>query len=212
MPVREVTCPSCGASVKFASGASVIAVCAYCRATLLRRDLDVERIGTMSALLEDPTPLQLGAEGLHRGTHFAVVGRLQVRWEHGQWNEWYLVFDDQRTGWLGEAGGEYSVSFETTVPEPLPPWTALRPGLRLTLGGVEYEVVDQREAEVVGGEGELPFRVEGGWEIATADLRTPTARFATLDYSDESPRVYLGEMVEIGALDLQGLRELDGWR
>ena len=33
----------------------------------------------MAALLEDATPLQLGAEGAWRGTHFAVVGRLRVR-------------------------------------------------------------------------------------------------------------------------------------
>lgn len=54
-----------------------------------------------------------------RGTHFAVVGRLQVRWAAGTWNEWYCVFDDGRVGWLGDAAGEYTVSFETTVPEPL---------------------------------------------------------------------------------------------
>ena len=212
MPVRDVACPSCGAPVTFASSVSAIAVCAHCRATLLRTDLDVEQIGTMSALLEDPTPLQLGAEGRYRGSHFAVVGRIQVRWEHGRWNEWYIVLDDQRTGWLGEAGGEYSVSFETSVAEPPPPWTALRPGVAVTLAGVQYEVVDRREAEVVGGEGELPFRVESGWATATADLKTSTARFATLDYSDDAPRVYLGEAVELDALDLRGLRELEGWR
>ena len=35
----------------------------------------------MSALLEDSTPLQLAAEGVWRCTHFAVVGRVQIRWE-----------------------------------------------------------------------------------------------------------------------------------
>ena len=40
------------------------------------------------------------------------------------WNEWYCAFDDGRGGWLGDAAGEYTVSFETTVPEPLPAWTA----------------------------------------------------------------------------------------
>ena len=68
----------------------------------------------MAALLEDATPLQLGAEGVWRGTHFAVIGRLQVRWVGGSWNEWYCAFDDGRGGWLGEASGEYTVSFETT--------------------------------------------------------------------------------------------------
>jgi hypothetical protein len=194
------------------SAQSLLAVCGYCRATLIRRDLDVEQVGTMAALLEDVTPLRLGAEGVWRGTHFAVVGRLQVRWDGGRWNEWYCVFDDGRGGWLGEAAGEFSVSFETTVAEPLPAWKSLGPGTRVTLGGVAYEVTDRREAEVIGGEGELPFRVDAGWKTATADLRTPTTRCATLDYSDEPPRVYIGEVVDVATLGLRGLRELDRWR
>ena len=159
--MREVSCPSCAAPVKFTSAQSLLAVCGYCRATLIRRDLDVEQVGTMAALLEDVTPLQLGAEGVWRGTRFAVVGRLQVRWDGGRWNEWYCAFDDGRGGWLGEAAGEFSVLFETTVAEPLPEWKSLGPGTRVTLGGVAYEVTDRREAEVIGGEGELPFRAPG---------------------------------------------------
>jgi hypothetical protein len=209
---KLISCPSCGAPVRFATAQSLLAVCGYCRASLIRRDLDVEQIGTMGALLQDPTPLQLGVEGVWRTVHFAVVGRLQVRWSDGAWNEWYCAFDDGRTGWLGEAGGEYSMSFEQTVAEPLPAWEALRPGRSVTLAGVEYEVTDVREAEVVGGEGELPVRVASGWKTRTADLRNATARFGTLDYSDEAPRVYLGEMVEFRALALRGLRELEGWR
>jgi hypothetical protein len=178
----------------------------------MRRDLDVEQIGTMAALLEDATPLQLAAEGVWRSTHFAVVGRIQVRWEQGMWNEWYCVFDDGRGGWLTDAVGEYSVSFAATVAEALPAWAALVPGVRVTLGGVSYEVTDRREAHVVGGEGELPFAVEAGRKTPTVDLRTSTARFATLDYSDDPPRLYLGEVVELAALRLRGLREFDGWR
>jgi hypothetical protein len=209
--VRELRCPSCAAPVKFTSAQSLLAVCGYCRATLIRRGLDVEQVGTMAALLEDVTPLRLGAEGVWRGTPFAVVGRLQVRWDGGRWNEWYCAFDDGHGGWLAEAAGELSVSFETTVAEPLPEWKSLAPGMQVTLGGVAYEVTDVREAEVIGGEGELPLRVDAGWKTATADLRTTTARFATLDYSNEPPRLYTGEFVDFATLGLHGLRELDGW-
>jgi hypothetical protein len=209
--LRRLACPACGAPVTFTSAQSLLAVCDHCRATLIRRDLDVERIGTMAALLEDATALRLGAEGDWRGTHFAVVGRLQVRWAGGGWNEWYCVFDDGRTGWLGEAAGEYALSFPVTVPEPLPAWTALQPGARVTLGGVRYEVTDVREAAIVGGEGELPFRVEAGARTATADLRTAGAGFATLDYSDDVPRLYVGDVVELAPLRMRGLREPDGW-
>ena len=198
--------------MSFVSAQSLLAVCSYCRASILRRDLDVEQIGVMGALIEDATPLQLGAEGVWRSTHFAVVGRLQVKWAQGGWNEWYCVFDDGRAGWLGEAAGEYAMSFETPVPEPLPAWKSLRPGASVTLAGVGYEVTDAREAEIVGGEGELPFRVVSGTTTRSADLRNATARFATLDYTDDTPRVYLGEGVDFPALKLHGLREFEGWR
>ena len=211
--MKSITCPSCGASVRFACAQSLLAVCAYCRATLIRRDLDVERVGTMAALLEDASPLQLGAEGVWRGLHFALVGRLQVRWESGSWNEWYCAFGDGREGWLGEAAGEYSLSFPASVPEALPAWASLRPGARVTLGGIDYEVTDLRRAEVVGGEGELPMRIDAGWTTASADLRTETARFATLDYGDgEPPRLYAGELVGLPDLGLRGLREPGPWR
>ncbi|HEY2996115.1 MAG TPA: DUF4178 domain-containing protein [Methylomirabilota bacterium] len=198
--------------MSFTSAQSLLAVCSYCRASLIRHDLDVEQIGVMGALVEDATPLQLGAEGVWQHTHFAVVGRVQVKWEQGGWNEWYCAFDDGRLGWLSEASGEYAVSFDTPVPEPLPAWDGLEPGLRVTLAGVAYQVTDVREAEVVGGEGELPFRVDSGWETRAADLRNATARFATLDYTDDPPRVYLGEVVDFPALQLRGLREFEGWR
>jgi hypothetical protein len=210
--VREVACPSCGAPVTFVSAQSLLAVCGYCRASLIRRDLDVEQIGTMAALLEDVTPVQLGAEGRWHGVHFAVVGRLQLRWEHGRWNEWYCVFDDGRGGWLGDAAGEYTIAFEAPVAEALPSRDRLRVGDAVTLGGVLYEVTDLREAEVIAGEGELPFRVASGATTITVDLRTDTARFATLDYSDETARLYTGEVVELEVLGLRGLRELDRWR
>jgi Domain of unknown function (DUF4178) len=210
---KTVTCPACGAPARFTSAQSLLSVCTYCRATLIRRDLDVEQVGTMAALLEDASPLQLGAEGSWRGIHFAVIGRLQVRWESGSWNEWYCAFDDGRAGWLGDAGGEYSVSFPTSVTETLPAWESLQPGARITLGGIDYEVTDLRQAEVVGGEGELPMRVEAGWKTTSADLRTDTARFATLDYGDgDTPCLYAGELVPLEDLALRGLREPDRWR
>jgi hypothetical protein len=64
---------------------------------------------------------------------------------------------------------------------------------------------------VVGGEGELPFRVMQGYETRAADLRGDTEAFATIDYTDEPPRVYLGEVVEFDALALRGLRQFEGW-
>jgi hypothetical protein len=49
--------------------------------------------------------------------HFALIGRIQIKYSQGIWNEWHLLFDDMRTGWLSEAGGEYVLTFMRQVDE-----------------------------------------------------------------------------------------------
>ena len=89
----------------------------------------------MAALVEDRSPLQLGAEGSYRGVHFALIGRIQIKYSQGLWNEWYLLFDDMRTGWLSEAGGQYVLTFLQHVPDALPAMDSLKIGQRFVLVG-----------------------------------------------------------------------------
>lgn len=203
-------CPSCGAAVVFRSAASVLAVCDYCQATLIREDMVLSEIGRMAALAEDRSPLQLGAEGRYQGVHFALIGRLQLRYAQGTWNEWFLLFDDMRTGWLSEANGTHAIYFRQVVSEPLPAFDSLRPGQRLSIGGMYWSVANIDSAECVAGAGELPFRVGAGYPVPAVDLRNAArkgAHLATLDYSESPPWYFLGQSVEFGELNWQGLRE-----
>jgi len=43
------------------------------------------------------------------------------------------------------------------------------------------------------------------------DLMSPNVKFATLDYSDEAPALYLGESVDFDFLKLKNLRSFEGW-
>ena len=204
----RVNCPSCGAPVVFRSAASLLAVCEFCDSTLVRHDQDVEDIGKMAQLAEDRSPLQLGSEGKYQGVGFALVGRLQLRYERGLWNEWYLLFDDQRTGWLSEANGEYVLTFPVAADEPLPLFDKLVAGQRLSLLGRAWTVSNVERAECVAGEGELPFRVAGGYAVPTVDLRSGKA-FATLDYSESPPLLFVGEAVALDHLRFSNLRQAD---
>jgi hypothetical protein len=47
--------------------------------------------------------------------------------------------------------------------------------------------------------------------VLFADLRSRDARFATLDYSDAEPLLFLGEAVEFDDLHLKNLRQFEGW-
>ena len=200
------SCPSCGAPVVFKSASSVFAVCEYCQSTLVRHDQALEDIGKMAALVEDRSPLQLGAEGSYKGVHFALIGRIQIKYSQGYWNEWHLLFDDMRTGWLSEAGGEYVLTFAQYVADRLPEFAELKVGQRFVLASQTWTVSNIENAECVAGQGELPFKVGAGYPVAAVDLRNG-ANFATLDYSETPPLFFVGEPVDFRSLKMSNLRD-----
>ena len=200
------SCPSCGAPVVFKSASSVFAVCEYCQSTLVRHDQALEDIGKMASLVEDRSPLQLGAEGSYKGVHFALIGRIQVKYGQGTWNEWHLLFDDMRTGWLSEAGGEYVLTFARYVEDRLPEVSELKFGQRFVLASQTWTVSNIENAECIAGQGELPFKVGAGYPVVAVDLRN-SANFATLDYSETPPLFFIGEAVDFKSLKMSNLRE-----
>jgi len=206
---RTARCTSCGAPVEFKSVASILAVCSYCQSTLVRDGQELANLGKMADLVEDRSPLQIGSEGRWKGVHFALIGRIQLRWEQGLWNEWHLLFDDGKSGWLSESGGEYVMSLPVGRPQTPPPFSALQIGQELSVGGRRYNVTNILSAECVAGAGELPFKVGAGYPAPVVDLRDEAGGFATLDYSDDAskPLAFIGESVEFGSFDWANLRQ-----
>ena len=219
--MQNVACPSCGAPVTFRSHASVQAVCEFCQ-TIVLKDADaVKNLGKMSEVLEDYSPLQIGSGGKFGGKTFSVVGRIQLRYSAGMWNEWYLAYDDGSTGWLGDSSGLYTLTKETPefvtasggnpapIPAPIPAFEQLAPAVSHSMNGQNWLTAEVREGECIAGQGELPFQVGSGWRIRTADFRR-NSLFLTLDYSDGPlPRAYLGQAVTLEQLECQMLRDDD---
>lgn len=205
--MQTVSCPGCGAPVEFKSHAAVMAVCAYCR-TVVVKDADaVKDLGKMSAVLEDYSRIQIGTAGTFAGRAFTVVGRIQLRYDAGMWNEWYLLFDDGADGWLGDSSGQYVMTLPRDLAPGWPAFEQIRPGQDYDLAGVRYTASERRVAQCVGGQGELPFVVGQGWQAKVADFRQE-ARFATLDYSDaDTPALYGGSAVTLEQMGCQLLRD-----
>ena len=207
--MQIVSCPSCGAEVTFRSYASVCAVCEFCRATVLKDAGAVKDLGKMSSVLEDFTRIQIGTAGTLGGRNFTVVGRIQLRYAAGMWNEWFLLFDDTSTAWLGDSSGLYAITTERAAEGALPAFGEIEPGKLYTIGGQRYTASEKRSAECIGGQGELPFRVGAGWQARVADFRAG-ATFITLDYSDgDTPVVYNGVSVTLEGMRCQLLRDDD---
>jgi hypothetical protein len=207
--MQNVACPSCGAQVAFKSHASVMAVCEYCKTTVLKDADSVKDMGRMSDVLEDYSPIQIGTSGILAGKSWTVIGRIQLRYEAGLWNEWFLMFDSGESAWLGDFSGLYTLTVEKKSSDKLPAFEELMPGTTHALFDKPYLVAESRTAECVGGQGELPFKVGGGYQIKTADLRSGKS-FLTLDYSDgELPVCYVGQAVTLEQLKVQLLRDDD---
>ena len=207
--MQIVSCPSCGAEVKFRSHASVMAVCEYCSTRVLKDADAVKDLGKMSSVLEDYSPIQIGTSGVLGGRPFTVVGRIQLRYSAGMWNEWFLFFDDGKTAWLGDSSGMYTITAEYQGETQTQSFDDLLPGRSYQIGNGLYTAAEVRVADCVGGQGELPFKVGDGYQARVADFRRG-AEFLTLDYSDgPQPVVYTGIAVTLDSLQCQLLRDDD---
>jgi len=211
MSERVANCPNCGAPVRFLWSSAVQTTCEFCKSILVRHDVDLEKVGVVADLPQDGSPIQIGTEGAHRGKSFLVIGRIIYEWEQGTWNEWHLIFNDGTSGWLSDAQLEYAVSYLFTPPAKLAPAKALNTNSRFEWGSAVYQVTSITNAHYVGVQGELPFQYWDKSDVTFIDLRTPDARFATIDYSEDPPLLFLGEVVEFDDLKLKNVREFEGW-
>ena len=204
------SCPNCGAKIIFKWSSSVQTVCEYCKSVLVRSDVDLTKVGQVADLPPDISPIQLNTEGIYRNKAFVVIGRILYEYEQGGWNEWHLMMNDGTSGWLSDAQAEYAVSFAAKG-QALPKESQLEVGQQFSWSGENYTLSVITAAHFRGVQGELPFRYWGKDEVVFADLRTSSRKFATLDYSDEEPSLYLGELVEFDDLKLKNLRQFEGW-
>lgn len=204
-PFFSALCPSCGAPVSLHTSASAFAVCGYCQSGLAVEGQAFKSRGKVSEVLEDYSPLQLGSSGQYNGLGFTLVGRIQLRYPGGFWNEWYLSFQDGTNGWLSDASGQYAVLVQKPLEQPLT-YASLTPGKNVQLLGEAFTVVDRREAKCTGGEGELPFAFQNGWLAPVVDLLSGS-RMLTVDFSDEAPVLYEGVPQSLDGLKMQLLRK-----
>ena len=210
MTQPAANCPNCGARIVFKWSSSVQTVCEYCKSILVRTDVDLKKVGRVADLPPDGSPIQLSTEGIYRNKSFVVVGRIVYEYDQGAWSEWHVMMNDGASAWLSEAQQEYAVSFSSTTPN-LPAAAKVEIGHEFTWNGQRYTVSVITPAHYRGVQGELPFQYWDKSDVTFIDLRGETGRFATLDYSDPEPALYLGEFVEFEDLKLKNLRRFEGW-
>ena len=204
------SCPNCGAKIVFQWSSSVQTVCEYCKSILVRTDVDLKKVGQIADLPPDISPIQISTAGQYGNRSFVVIGRIAYEYDQGGWNEWHLAMSDGTSGWLSDAQEEYAVTFRSAQ-VGLPAASRLEPGQEFSWNGQAYTLTALTKAHYRGVQGELPFEYWDKLDVLFADFRTPSRRFATLDFSDPQPSLYLGEFIEFEDLKMKNLRQFEGW-
>jgi uncharacterized protein DUF4178 len=211
---KSANCPNCGAAIQFRWAGAVQTTCPFCRAILVRRDLDLTAVGKVSGIPQSSSPIQLGTEGRYDKLAFVVVGRIVYEHARGRWSEWYVRSMDGGSAWLSDAQGDYAVT-RRVEQAGLPAADHLKVGQSYSIGGTLFTVSSLTTARYAGVEGELPFEYWDQNEVLFADLDTDgavrPARIATLDYSDDVPVAYVGDYVTLDDLALRNTRAIEGW-
>lgn len=205
------SCPNCGASIRFTWAQAVQTTCAYCKAVLVRRDLNVETVGQQAEFPVTGSPIQIGTEGTWRDTRFVVVGRLTYAFDAGRWNEWHCRLNNGNSAWLSDAQLEYAMTVAVAPDGPLPEPHNAVVGASYRWGNVRYEISAITFANYVGTEGELPFTTDSRARCQFVDLQNADGALATVDFSDTPPVLYTGEYCSFDDLALTNLREFEGW-
>jgi hypothetical protein len=204
----EASCPSCGATLVFSLGTSLLKVCEHCGSAVARKGANLENYGRVAELIPTPSVLKLGITGGYEGApRFTLVGRLQLDHGAGTWDEWLMSFGGDNWAWLSESQGKFHYMGVGALP-PVPDFDDLSVGQTLDLGPPgTFVVAEVKSARFMTAAGELPFDVKPGSLLRYADLSGPGGQFATLDYGTESAAeaLYVGREVGLDEMGIRGI-------
>jgi len=208
MTQPTANCPNCGAKISFRWSGSVQTVCEYCKSVLIRTDVDLQKVGQVADLPPDSSPIQIGTEGVYGKRSFVAIGRIIYEYDQGYWNEWSLMMNDGASGWLSDAQLDYVVTF-AALGQKIP--RECRIGQQYTWDNQTYTVSTITKAHYRGVQGELPFQYWDKSDVVFIDLMSRTRKFATIDYSEDPPLLFLGDAVDFDDLKMKNLRTFEGW-
>lgn len=201
--MTQGTCPSCGAAVEFSAGSAQVVVCSHCQTVVARVGASLEAHGKVGAIVDTDSPLRLGLEGRIGRDRYRLVGHLQKDHGAGPWDEWYVEFEDGRTGWLSESEGAFHLLTTSGVEQGLS-LDDFPPGHRFSLAGHRLVVEERGHGRVVAAEGQLPDDVDPSADSYYVDATGPKGVFVTLDFGTGTadPEVHVGGKLKLTELGI----------
>jgi hypothetical protein len=202
----ELSCPSCGGRLQIANRFIHLVVCPFCNAAIIVDEKVARIAGEMSTLPADDSPLYIGATGKFADHSIRVLGRVRYGYARGNWDEWYVVFDDQVYRWISIDGDEWSLEEHVEVDDDDLTFDGIQPGQLVRIGKEKFHAREKDIATCEGGEGQLPFRVMSNEKIPFIDLQRKGAA-GTLEFEESKVRVFFGRPIDKNRFEFDMKRE-----
>ncbi|MEO0606265.1 MAG: DUF4178 domain-containing protein, partial [Myxococcota bacterium] len=185
-----LSCPNCGAPQERRNPGIQVIVCDRCDSTLYDRD-GVLAQGERSVVAEPRSDIVVGANGRLANLSVEVIGRIQLAYSGGRWDEWYVRDHEGRDLWLVEDERRYTLEWRIDPPAGVTP--TLQIGDRVELDDAIYEVRETGPGRVEGGEGQLPRDFRPGEDIRYVDLAEIDGhRQLLVEFGDDGAEAFAG--------------------
>jgi hypothetical protein len=173
----------------------------------------MEFIQQEKAVLEDMTPLRLGAKGQYGNKTFEVTGRIQYNFEKNYRNLWALLFADGSYAWLSEAYGDYVILDKKNFSLNASIIAKLKAGRTVELSGGKSYDVDRVDRNIsIQMEGELPEHVRENTGFMCVELSMGAEEKALIHMlAHYKTVVYTGSIRPFESFKFTHLRELRDW-
>jgi hypothetical protein len=192
--MKSMSCPSCGAPLDIKNRFVKMVTCDFCSQVMLLTDTGLDPTGRVAKLAELPSPLFVDATGQIQGKPFQVMGRLRYQYDAGLWDEWFVLFDDDRPGWLVEDEGEYILYHKETLTSPVPPFADVAVGSVISIAGRQVFITEKGKAQIAGGEGQLAFNILPGEEVRYVDGNSGEEQ-VSVEYTSDEIELSVGRTV-----------------
>lgn len=162
---KSINCASCGAPMEVNSAFTKTVICGYCGTTNALDDRGIDPTGKMAKLSQARSIFSIGRRGAMEKQKFQVLGRLRYGYDEGFWDEWFLQFDDGHCEWVTEEEGELSSFRKQLLTKPIENLDRIRVGQTVAIENHRVFITEICDATILGGEGELHYRVVPGKEL-----------------------------------------------
>ncbi len=165
MLTREFECPSCGAPIPKRFIDSKCLCCTHCGQTSHILADTLEMAGEKQLLIDYGSMFQIGQQRKIGELSLMILGRLRIDYEDGFWDEWFAQsLDDGGAWWIQEDDGAFTLFKKKAELDASISWANFKVGKNEQVPSLDKEVfiTSKAQAQVNGGEGELPFKIIPG--------------------------------------------------